>query len=166
MAGRLYDRVSMALRSFLRRRTADRELDDELQFHLEQMQESAVSRGAEPSEARARARRHMGSLDQVKEACRDVRTLQPVEQFLHDLRFGARLLARGRGFTSVAIVSLALGIGASSSIFSLINAIALRPLPVADPYELHIAQITEPHEVELIFSSAVVERASSLLAGR
>jgi predicted permease len=95
-----------------------------------------------------------------------MRTLRPVEDFLHDLRFGGRLLARGRGFTSVAVVSLALGIGASSSIFSLINTIVLRPLPVADPHELYIAQVTEPQEVDLLFSSSVVERASKLLAGR
>ena len=116
---------------------------------------------------------HAGELDaiwgawiHVKEACRDMRTLRPVEHFLHDLRFGARLLARGRGFTTVAVVSLALGIGASSAIFSLINAIVLRPLPVADPHELYIAQAMEPHEVDLLFSSPVVERAAELLAGR
>ena len=108
----------------------------------------------------------MGSLDSVKEACRDMRTLRPVEHFLHDLRFGARLLARGRGFTTVAVASLALGIGASSSILSLLNAIVLRPLPVTAPHELYIAQLIESHEVELLFSSANVEHASTLLAGR
>jgi predicted permease len=166
MVERLYQRALLALRSFLWRRTVDRELDDELQFHLEQMQEFAVSRGDAPPEAGRRARRQMGSVDHVKEACRDVRTLRPLEDFLQDLRFGARLLARGRGFTVVAALSLALGIGASSSIFSLINAIVLRPLPVADPHELYIAQVTEPDEVDRLFSSSAVERASTLLAGR
>jgi hypothetical protein len=64
------------------------------------------------------------------------------------------------------VISLALGIGASSSIFSVINGIILRPLPVAEPGELYIAQVTEPHEIDLLFSSAVVERAANLLAGR
>ena len=150
MLERLYHRVLMALRSFLRRRTADQELDDELQFHLEEMQD----------------RRQMGSLDSIKEACRDTRPLRPVEYFLHDLRFATRLLARGRGFATVAVLSLALGIGASSSIFSLISAIVLRPLPVADPDELYIAEVIEPHEVDVLFSSLVVERVSNLLAGR
>lgn len=162
----LYHRVLMALRSFLWRRTVDHELDEELQFHLEQMQQSAVSRGDDPSDARWRARRHMGSVDQVKEACRDMRTLRPVEHFLQDLRFGARLLARGPGFTAVAVLSLALGIGSSSAIFSLINAVVLRPLPIANPEELHIAQATERDQVNLRFSYPVVERASELLGGR
>lgn len=165
-APRLHRRVLMALRSFLRRRSVDQELDEELQFHLDQMQEFEVSRGDDPSAARWRARRHMGSVDHVKEACRDMRTLRPVEQSLRDLRFGARLLARGPGFTAVAVLSLALGIGASSAIFSLINAIVLRPLPVANPQELYIAQATEPDELELQFSYPVVERAAALLAGR
>src|ERR687892_1391635 len=166
MLERLYRGVMMALRSFLQRRTVDRELDEELQFHLDQMQEFAVSRGDDPSDARWRARRHMGNVDHVKEACRDMRTLRPVEHFLHDLRFGARLLARAPGFTAVAVVSLALGIGASSAIFSLINAIVLRPLPVANPDQLRIAQATERNQVNLRFSYPVVERAAELLAGR
>jgi predicted permease len=166
MLERFYRRIVMALGSLLWRRTADRELDDELRFHLEQMQAHAVERGEDETAARQAARRGMGSVDAVKEACRDVRTLRPVEQFLHDLRFGARLLIRGPGFTSVAVLSLALGIGASSAIFSLINVIVLRPLPVANPDELYIAQVVEPHETDLIFSSQVVERARTLLAGR
>src|ERR687891_573341 len=149
MVERVYHRVLIALRWVLRRGTVEQELDEELQFHLDQMQEFAVSRGDNPSDARWRARRHMGSVDQVKEACRDMRTLRPVEQFLRDLRFGIRLLARGPGFTAVAVLSLALGIGASSAIFSVINVIVLRPLPVADPHELYIAQVTESHEIDL-----------------
>jgi predicted permease len=166
MPPRLHRRVSMALRSFLRHRTAEQELDDELRFHLEQLEAQAVARGEDPGEARRLARRQMESVDYVKDACRDVRTLRPIEDALHDLRFGARLLARGRTFSAVAVLSLALGIGASSSIVSIINAIVLRPLPVADPHELHIAEVREPNEVDLLFSSSVVERASDLLAGR
>jgi predicted permease len=166
MVDRFARRVLMALRSFVRRQTADQELEHELQFHLEQAQDFAAAGGDDPSDARRQARIQMGSVDAVKEACRDMRTLRPVEHFLLDVRFAARLLVRGRGFTAVAVVSLALGIGASSSIFSVINAIALRPLPVADPDELYIAQVSEPHETDLLFSSAVVERAARLLAGR
>ncbi len=166
MLTRAYHRVRMALRSFLRRGTVEQELDEELQFHLDQMQESAVSRGDDLSEARWGARRHMGSLDSVKEACRDMRTFRLVEHVLTDLRFGARLLIRGPGFTTVAVLSLALGIGSSSAIFSVINAIVLRSLPIADPQDLHIAQAMEPEEVEQLFPYPVVARAAELLAGR
>lgn len=166
MDARLPRRIRMALRSLLRRRTAERELDEELQFHLQQLAEHEVARGEEPSAAQWRVRRHVGSLDRVKEACRDMRTLRPVEHVLQDLRFGARLLARGPGFTAVAVLSLALGIGASSALVSLLNAIVLRHLPVADPQALFIAQATEPDAVNLQFSSPVVERAIALLGGR
>jgi predicted permease len=166
MHSRPVQRVLMALRSWLRRQAVDRELDEELQFHLDQLQAFEASRGENPSDARRRARRDMGNVDQVKEACRDVRPLRSLEHFLRDLRFGARLLARGPAFTTVAVLSLTLGIGSSSAIFSLINAVVLRPLPVADPQELFIAQATEPDELELLFSYPVVARAAALLAGR
>jgi hypothetical protein len=164
MIQRLCRRLLMALRCLLWRRSVDRELDEELQFHAEQMYQFAVSHGEDPSDARWRARRDMGSVLQVKEACSDMRTLRPVEHFLRDLRFGVRLLARGPGFTTVAVLSLALG--SSSAIFSLINAVVLRPLPIADAQELHIAQALEPDEIEQLFSYPVVERAARLLAGR
>jgi hypothetical protein len=166
MVERVYHRVLMALRSFLRRGTVEQELDEELQFHFDQMQEFSVSRGDDLSDARWRARRHMGSVDSVKEACRDMRTLRLVEHVLTDLRFGARLLVRGPGFTTVAVLSLALGIGSSSAIVSVINAIVLRSLPIADPQELHIAQAMELEEVEQFFPYPVVARAAELLAGR
>jgi predicted permease len=93
-------------------------------------------------------------------------TLRFFEQFLRDLRFGARLLGRAPGFTVIAVLSLALGIGASSAIFSLINAIVLRPLPVADPQELYIAQAMERDGVNLRFSYPAVDRFGEVLDGR
>ena len=166
MPSRLPRRILAALRSFVRRRIVEQELDEELRFHLEQLESFEMARGDDAADAKRRARRQMGSVDSVKEACRDMRTLRPVEHFFRDLRFGARLLVRGPGFTAVAILSLALGIGSSSAIFSLVNAIVLRPLPVADPEDLYIAQATEPHELEQQFSYAVVERTVELLGGR
>jgi predicted permease len=166
MLDRLYQRALMALRSFFRWRAADDELDEELRFHVEQAHESAVSRGTAPSDAWRLAQRQMGSVVLVKEACRDVRTLRPVEHFLQDLRFAARLLVRGPGFTAVAVLSLACGIGASSAIFSLINAIVLRPLPVAAPADLFIAETTDPGGTSSRFSYPVVQRARELLAAR
>ena len=143
MATRLHHRVWTALRSFIGRRAAERELDDELRFHFEQMQAYEATRAANQAasantpanDVYLRTRRRFGGFDQVKEACRDMRTLRPLEDFLKDLRFGARLLVRGPVFSIVAILSLALGIGATSAIFSLINAIVLREREDGDDRE-------------------------------
>jgi predicted permease len=163
---RFYRRASMALRSFVRQRTAERELDEELRFHHEQLEAATFLRGAAPSDARQLAQRQMGSIALVKEACRDMRALRRVDDLLQDIRFGGRLLLRGPGFTAVAVLSLACGIGASSAIFSLIDAIVLRPLPVAAPGDLFIAEVTVLDQVRQRFSYPVVQRARELLEGR
>jgi predicted permease len=172
MATRLHHRVWTALRSFIARRAADRELDDELRFHFEQMQAYEAARAANhaasapANDISLRTRRRFGGFDQVKEACRDMRTLKPLEDFLKDLRFGARLLVRGPVFSIVAILSLALGIGATSAIFSLINAIVLRELPVEKPSELYLAQTVRRDEVNARFSWLAFEAARDMVAGR
>jgi predicted permease len=170
MATRLHHRVWTALRSFIGRRAADRELDDELRFHFEQMQAyeaaRAVNHAAPANDVHLRTRRRFGGFDQVKEACRDMRTLKPLEDFLKDLRFGARLLVRGPVFSIVAILSLALGIGATSAIFSLINAIVLRELPVENAHELYLAQNVRRDEVNTRFSWPAFEASRDMVAGR
>src|SRR5438874_2313390 len=105
MAQRLHRRVMMALRSFLRRRTVERELDEELRFHLEEMEAFAETRGHKLAEARPQTPRYMSGLDQVKEACRDMRTLRPLEEFLCDLRLGGRRLRKNPGFALTAIIT-------------------------------------------------------------
>jgi predicted permease len=170
MAIRLHHRVWSALRSFIGHRAAERELDDELRFHFEQMQAyegaRATHHAAPANDVYLRTRRRFGGFDQVKEACRDMRTLKPLEDFLKDLRFGARLLVRGPVFSIVAILSLALGIGATSAIFSLINAIVLRELPVENAHELYLAQSVRRDEVSSRFSWPAFEAARDMVAGR
>jgi predicted permease len=178
MTTRLHHRVWTALRSFIGRRAAERELDDELRFHFEQMQEYEAARAANHGAAAntaanspandvyLRTRRRFGGFDQVKEACRDMRTLRPLEDFLKDLRFGARLLVRGPVFSIVAILSLALGIGATSAIFSLINAIVLRELPVEKAHELYLARSIRRDQVNNRFSWPAFEAARNMVAGR
>ena len=152
MAIRFHHRVLTALRSFFRRRTVEDELDAELRFHLQQLQAHEVAR--------------FGGLDQVKEACRDMRTLRGLDDFIQDVRFGARLLLRQPAFTVVAVLSLALGIGANSAIFSLINGILLRPLPVAQADELYVVQASGEQNGFTQFSYPLFENARLALGQR
>jgi len=128
--------LPLRLRSLMRSNTAERELDEELRYHIERETELNVARGMSPSEARGAAMRAIGGVEQHKEACRDERRVSLVENIVRDTRYGLRLLSRTPIFTAVAILSLALGIGANAAIFQLIDTIRLRSLPVANPHQL------------------------------
>jgi predicted permease len=126
----------LRLRSIFRRQQVEQELDEELRYHLDRQIEELLAKGMTPEEARYAALRAMGGAEQRKEECRDMRRVNLIENTLQDLRFACRTLRRSPGFTAVAILSLALGIGANAAIFQLLNAVRLRSLPVANPQEL------------------------------
>src|SRR5262245_40092430 len=128
--------VPLRLRSLFRRSQVERELDEELRYHIERQIEENIAKGMMEEEARCAAMRTLGGVEQRKEECRDRRRVNLIENTLQDLRFAGRTLRRSPGFTAVAILSLALGIGANAAIFQLLNAVRLRSLPVTHPQEL------------------------------
>jgi putative ABC transport system permease protein len=127
-----------------RRKKMEEELEKELRFHLDQHTADLIGQGLDPEEARRRASLALGGPEQVKEKCRDARGTRWLEDLLQDLRYGARISMKKPGFTFVAIFTLALGIGANTAIFSVINALLLRSLPFAEADQLVMIWETQP----------------------
>jgi predicted permease len=133
---RWWSTLRLRLRSLVRRRDVERDLDEELRFHVEQQIDENVSRGMTREQARTVALRAMGGVERRKEECRDSRRVYVIENFVRDVRYAVQCLRRSPAFTAAAVISLALGIGSNTAIFSLINTLLLRTLPVTAPERL------------------------------
>jgi predicted permease len=133
---RWFHAFRIRLGALIRRDRLDHDLEDELRFHLELKTKENLEAGVHPSEARARAVRQLGNSTTLKEISREMFGFGSLEILERDVRYGLRTLRRNPGFTAAILITLAFGIGANTAIFSLINAVMLRTLPVAAPEQL------------------------------
>ena len=116
----------------------EEELSEELRFHVEKLVGEKIAKGMASEEAGYAALREVGGLDQIKEECRDARGVNVVETMIHDIRFGLRMLGKSRALTAILAITLALGIGVNTAIFSVLNGWLLRPLPVPAPEQITV----------------------------
>src|SRR5580765_5201827 len=131
------------LKELLRRDQAERELNEELNAYLQNAADAKVQAGATPEEALRSARLEMGGMESVKHEVRAAGWEFALEVFVQDIRYGVRMLRKSPLFTAVAVTAIAIGIGANTAMFSLVDAILLRPLPYPEPQRLIVVGIQE-----------------------
>src|SRR5713226_2178490 len=128
----MWNDLLLRLRSLFRRKSVEAEIDEELRFHFEKQVSKLAQSGLTPAEAERRARLEFGGMEQLKEEHRDARGVSFIETLIQDVRYGLRVLRKGPGFTAVTVLTLALGIGASTIVFSVVYSVFFRAFPYED----------------------------------
>ncbi len=145
-----------------RRERTERELDEEVRFHLEKQIEESIAKGMSAEEALNATLRAFGGVEQIKEECRDIRGVNFVETLIQDIRYGLRMLRRSPGFTGAVLLCLSLGIGANTALFSVINAFMLRMIPVSHPDQLVLLSFVDYKGTDYAFSYPAYKRFQGL----
>ncbi len=143
----------LRLRALIKRTAVEEEIDDELRFHFDRQVESYIAEGLTPSEAARRARLAFGHLDHIKEEYRDALGTRLLDDLKQDVGYGARALLRAPGFTCIALLTVGIGIGASSAIFSVLNAVLIRILPYGDVKQLVYVGVRNPRLADMPIGS-------------
>ncbi len=139
--------IVLRLRALFFRRRMDEELKEELDFHIEMQARKNCRLDLDPVEAERQARLKFGSVDRASEECRDERGISLIETFIKDVRFGLRMLRKSPSFTGVAVMTLALAIGANAVVFGLMNGLILRPMNLPQPESLYSIEYDDGHQV-------------------
>src|SRR4030095_5333840 len=135
--------LRLRFRALLQKERLDARMDDEMRSHIEMQTQENIEAGMRPEEARYAALRQFGRVESIKETCREQRGVSWIENLGQDIRYGGRILRKNPGFTTVAVLTLALGIGANTAIFQLLDAVRLRTLPVKKPQDLAAIQLAD-----------------------
>lgn len=148
----MFSDLFFRLRSLFRHKAVEEEMNDELRFHFDQQVEKFMRSGKSKDEAVREARFKFGGEEKIREECREARGVGPVEMLLQDLHYGIRMLLKDASFTFVAVLTLALGMGAATAIFSVVDAVLLNQLPFRDPSRIVVVwenffTLNHPHNV-------------------